>query len=190
MFRRNQAQWSPVEIEYLKAHRNQLPINQLTVALAKSRNAIQKKCDELDGKVITKAMNKRSVIGRRDDLNHFFRSGWEANVCRWFNHQKIKWEYEPKAFYFEGIKHGTVSYCPDFKLHGKWVEVKGMLDNKSKTAVRRFKKFYPEEFKKLHAIVGRPGTKADQFFKEMGVPIMAYMNELNKKYKDKLEHWE
>ena len=118
------------------------------------------------------------------------RSRWEANIARWLNYKKKEWKYEPEVFFFEGIKHGTVSYLPDFKVGTLWLEVKGQLDPKGKTAVRRFKKFYPKEFKKLRAIVGRPGTQADSFFIEMGVPIMAYYHELDRKYKDKIPNWE
>ena len=50
---RGKVKWSPVEIDYLKANRDKLPINQLTIALSKSRNAIKKKLDELDGKVVS-----------------------------------------------------------------------------------------------------------------------------------------
>lgn len=184
--------WSPVETDYLKAHREDMSLNQLSLALAKSRNAVTRKLGELDGKPITKAKNKRSVIGKRLDLNQFFRSNWEANCARWFNKQGKEWAYEPEVFSFldHGIKRGTVSYCPDFKVGTLWVEVKGMLTTKGKTAIKRFKKFYPKEFKKLRAIVGRPGTKADKFFKEMGVPIMGYVNELDKKYKNTLPNWE
>lgn len=184
--------FSPVEVEYLKEHRSDMSVNQLSLALSKSRAAIKRRIDELDGKVVTKKKNKKSVIGRREDLNQFFRSNWESNVARWFNHQDKAWQYEPKVFSFldHGIKRGTVSYCPDFKVGTLWVEVKGFLDPKGKTAIKRFRRFYPKEFKKLRAIVGHPGTKADLFFKELGVPIWAYINELTKKYKDRIEFWE
>jgi len=184
--------WSPIEVEFLAAHRNDMELNQLTVALAKTRAAIKRKCDELDGKPVTKKMGKRSVIGRRQDLGQFFRSGWEANVARWFNHKEWKWAYEPEVFSFleHGVKRGTVSYCPDFKLGNRWIEVKGMLDQRGRTAIRRFKKFYPEEFKKLRYITRSANTQAAKFFEEMGVPALAYYNELNKRYKDELPHWE
>jgi len=190
-WRRGPVVWSPVEEEYLKEHRDD-PVNQLTICLAKSRAAIKRKLDEFDGKVVTNRLSKRSVIGRREDLNQFFRSGWEANVARWFNHKGKDWAYEPDVFSFleHGIKRGTVSYCPDFKVGTLYVEVKGLLDARGRTAVKRFKKFYPKEFKKLRAIVGRPGTKADEFFKEMGVPVIAYMNQLNKKFRDVIPNWE
>jgi len=183
--------WSPIEEEYLRKNRT-ISINQLTIALAKSRAAIKRKLDEFDGKKITKKMNKRSVIGRRLDLDQFFRSNWEANVARWWNSKGKKWDYEPQVFaFFEfGIKRGTVSYCPDFKVGNLWVEVKGLLDPKGRVAIKRFKKFYPTEFKKLRAIVGRPGTKADKFFQAEGVPVIAYINELNKKYSKIIPNWE
>lgn len=192
MFRRGKVVWSPVEEAYLKEHREDMSTNQLSLALAKSRNAVTRKLGELDGKVYTKKLSKRSVIGRREDLNQFFRSNWESNVARWFNHQGKEWAYEPKVFSFldHGVKRGTVSYCPDFRVGTLWIEVKGFLDPKGKTAIRRFKKYYPNDFKRLRAIVGRPGTNADKFFKEMGVPVLAYVNELNKKFKDKLPNWE
>lgn len=183
--------WSPVEETYLREHRED-GVNQLTVALAKSRAAIKRKLDEFDGKVVTKNRGKKSVIGRREDLGQFFRSNWEANIARWFNHRSKEWSYEPTVFSFleHGIKRGTVSYCPDFKVGTLWIEVKGYLEPRGRTALRRFKRFYPGEFKKLRAIVGRPGTTADKFFKEIGVPIMAYYNELEKEFKHTIEHWE
>lgn len=189
-FFRGKVVWSPVETEYLKKNRKKQTINQLSLALAKSRNAIKRKMDELDGKEVPQKQSKRSVIGKRKDLNQYFRSNWEANIARWFNHEGISWSYEPKVFIFDGIKRGTVSYCPDFRVDDGWVEVKGLLDSRGRTAIRRFKKYYPEEFKKLKAIVGRPGTKADEFFKSLGVPILGYINELDKEFRNKIANWE
>jgi hypothetical protein len=183
--------WSPVEIEYLKKNRDQMSENQLSLALAKSRNAIKRKCMELDGKIVPGAKkNKKSMIGKRPDLNQFFRSNWEANLARYLALQKITWVYEPKVFFFDKIKHGTVSYCPDFQLlDGSYIEVKGFLDGKGRTAINRFKKFYPEEFKKLKVVVASPNVKAAKFFQTLGVPVYIYYNDL-KKMKDKIEHWE
>ena len=185
--------WSPVEIDYLKANRDKISENQLSVALGKSRNAIKTKCAELDGKKVTKKMSKRSVIGKRVDLDGLFmRSNWEANTLRYLKMKKKTVKYEPKVFYFEGVKSGTMSYLPDFYVEedDSWIEVKGMLDGRSKTQIRRFKKHYPEEFKKLKVVVGSANTKAAKFFEEMGVPILAYYNDLNKQYKDKIPGWE
>lgn len=92
--------------------------------------------------------------GKRADLeNRYFRSRWEANFARYLNWLiKVgyiaKWEYEPETFYFEGLRHGTVSYTPDFKIYPVkdtpyFVEVKGYMDPKSKTKLVRMRKYYP-----------------------------------------------
>jgi hypothetical protein len=97
----------------------------------------------------------RTKSGKREDLNNtFFRSAWEANIARYFNYVGIKWQFEPKMFVFQDIKRGCVSYTPDFYLpdEDRWVEVKGWMDDKSKTKLNRFKKFYPEEYAKLEII--------------------------------------
>ena len=195
MWRSKTVTWSPCEIDWLKANRSERSVNELSLYLGKSRNAVKLKLDELDGKPAPMKKNKISRIGKRDDIKknnkpQFFRSGWEANIARWFSYKGEKWEYEPEVFFYESVKHGTVSYCPDFKTDSGWIEVKGMLDGHGQAAVRRFKKFYPDEFKKLKAVVGRKNTKADKFFKKIGVPILAYMEDLNKEFKNIVPHWE
>jgi len=93
--------------------------------------------------------------GKRKDLgNIYFRSAWEANIARYYSHLGVEWEYEPRVFMFDGITRGIVSYTPDFYLtkEDKWIEVKGWMDSKSKTRLRRFKKYYPDEFFKLEII--------------------------------------
>ena len=97
----------------------------------------------------------RTKSGKRKDLNNtFFRSAWEANIARYYNYIGIKWQFEPKTFIFSNITRGSVSYTPDFYLpdEDKWVEVKGWMDGKSKTKLKRFKEQYPEEYKKLQLI--------------------------------------
>lgn len=105
----------------------------------------------------------RSKAWTRRDLDKYFRSSWEANLGRYYNYAGIKWLYEPKIFYFNDsllmgkkkIKKGTLSYTPDFYLPelDTWVEVKGYLRDKDKTKLKRFKKYYPEEFKKLWFVI-------------------------------------
>lgn len=97
----------------------------------------------------------RAKGGKREDLgNTYFRSAWEANIARYYNFIGVKWEFEPKTFIFNNITRGSVSYTPDFYLpeQDKWIEVKGWLDGKSKTKLSRFKKQYPDEYKKLTLI--------------------------------------
>jgi len=85
----------------------------------------------------------------------FFRSRWEHEYAKHLERLKevkaIKeWEHEPQTFWFEKIRRGTRSYLPDFKIiywdeSHSWVEVKGYMDNKSRTKIKRFRKYYPNE---------------------------------------------
>jgi len=85
----------------------------------------------------------------------YFRSKWEANYALYLDflidHKQIhKWEFEPDTFMFEAIKLGTRSYTPDFKVfitpeQFEYHEVKGYMDSKSKTKLKRFAKYYPDE---------------------------------------------
>lgn len=98
--------------------------------------------------------NKRGHGGKRQDLGgRYFRSAWEANWARYLNwlvsiHQLEKWEYEVETFEFHRIKRGTRFYTPDFKLTNmdgstEFHEVKGWMDPKSATKLRRMAKYYP-----------------------------------------------
>jgi hypothetical protein len=86
---------------------------------------------------------------------YYFKSTWEANYARyleWLKDKEIiaEWFYEPQTFWYLNIKRGVRSYLPDFKVISKkgthhFVEVKGYMDAKSKTKIKRFKKYYPDE---------------------------------------------
>lgn len=92
----------------------------------------------------------RVIGGKRT----YYRSRWEANYARYLEFLKstrqIKdWEHEPETFWFEKIMRGTRSYLPDFRvtrLDGSvyYVEVKGYMDSKSKTKLKRMKKYHPK----------------------------------------------
>lgn len=198
--------WSPVELDYLKKHKAD-PINQLTIALAKSKSAVQNQLREIKkgtakpGPVSKKKDGRqRFKIGKRKDCdNLFFRSGWEANVYRWFKHGDLaSVEYEPYTFTFFqfGHKSGTTHYIPDFKItdrsgNVKWVEVKaGYMKPQDKTKIRRFKKYYPDEFKKLTFITKNSKCKSAEFFKSQGVPVLAYYDELQSKFSHTIPNWE
>lgn len=85
---------------------------------------------------------------------HFFRSKWEVNYAHYLEWLKCKgqiveWEYEPTTFWFEAIKRGTRSYTPDFRvteLDGSvaYHEVKGWMDARSKTKLKRMAKYHPD----------------------------------------------
>ena len=84
----------------------------------------------------------------------YFRSKWEANYALFLDflvrQNEIKeWEYEADVFIFEQIQFGTRSYRPDFKVFNhnrsfEYHEVKGYMDSKSKTKLKRMAKYYPE----------------------------------------------
>lgn len=92
--------------------------------------------------------------GKRADLdNRYFRSSWEANWARYLNwlvETKTiqKWEYEVDTFEFINIKRGTRFYTPDFKVFNndgsiEYHEIKGYMDSKSATKLKRMAKNYP-----------------------------------------------
>jgi len=99
---------------------------------------------------------------------NFYRSKWEYRYALYLEFMKkhkhiVDWEHEPKTFYFEGIKRGTTNYKPDFRVvfpsgNHEWVEVKGYMDSKSVTKIKRMAKYFPEE--KLR-VVGKEWFKSN-----------------------------
>jgi len=97
----------------------------------------------------------REIGGKRK----YFRSRWEANYARYLEFLKVQkqisdWEHECEVFWFEGIKRGCVSYLPDFKvteLNGMFTyhEVKGWMDDRSKTKIRRMELYHPDVILKI-----------------------------------------
>lgn len=82
----------------------------------------------------------------------YARSRWEANYGRYLEWQKLQglivdWDHEPKTFWFEGIKRGVMSYLPDFwvktKTGEEYHEVKGWMDARSVTKIKRMAKYHP-----------------------------------------------
>lgn len=121
-----------------------------------SPEALQRSSDRTSQRMALQPAEKaysRSKGGRRDDLGGmYFRSAWEANYARYLNWLQAKgeierWEYEPETFWFLAIKRGVRSYKPDFKIwergNSYFVEVKGWMDDKSKTKLKRMKKYHP-----------------------------------------------
>jgi hypothetical protein len=97
----------------------------------------------------------RGKGGRREDLGgRFFRSSWEANWARYLNWlvslgEIASWDYECETFEFHKIKRGSRFYTPDFKLtlndgRIEFHEVKGYMDERSATMLRRMAKYYPK----------------------------------------------
>jgi hypothetical protein len=96
----------------------------------------------------------RTKSGRRADLDGLYvRSSWEANRLRWLNRMVESgliqaWIYEPRVFAFRGITRGCREYKPDVLVihtdgRHTYEEIKGQMDQKSKTRLARMKKYYP-----------------------------------------------
>ncbi len=135
---------------------------------------------------------ERAKGGFRKDLKHFFRSGMEANIARYYNVVKVKWLYESKEFEFKTIKRGNRYYKPDFYLpkDGIWVEVKGWFRRSDKIKLRRFKRYYPEEFTKLWFIIPDKYSKS----KSNGKIMNFLLDDLKIKFNDiigyeEIEKW-
>ena len=87
--------------------------------------------------------------------NSYYRSKLELGYARHLETLKARgaikdFEHEPRCFWFLSIKRGIRSYLPDFRVDNlddthHYVEVKGYMDSKSATKIKRFRKYYPEE---------------------------------------------
>jgi hypothetical protein len=89
----------------------------------------------------------KTLDGRRfwsEKLQMPFRSTWEIELAEMLTELGIKWEYEPKRFYFRAESE---SYLPDFFLpeYNCWIEVKGWMDKRSLRRVKLFKKYHGAE---------------------------------------------
>lgn len=103
------------------------------------------------GRRVTWKQEWHEIGGKRN----FYRSRWEVKYANYLEILKRageieEWEHEPKSFYFENEKRGAVCYIPDFRVTRKdgthyWIEVKGYMDSRSKTKLKRFAKHFPEE---------------------------------------------
>jgi len=129
--------------------------------------------------------------GFRKDLEMNFRSSWEANLARVLNLYKIEFDFEPTVFPFP-VKRGTKAYTPDFFLrrNDDWIEVKGYLDDKSKIKLKRFKRYYPEEFSRLTCVIGKYSNAAKNFMNELEVPRIIFYEDIRDTYADYLIYWE
>lgn len=114
------------------------------------------KTKEANGTSPCPRINCSWKAGRREigGKNPFFRSRWEANYGRyleWLKQRKeiLEWEHEPVTFWFEGVRRGAVSYLPDFRVtydngQQEYHEVKGWMDARSKTKIKRMAKYWPD----------------------------------------------
>lgn len=137
---------------------------------AKSKLAWENKTDDQKQEMIVKQMKTRVKNGTDvferpgaswksgwreiGGIRKYYRSKWEANYAYYLQWLKEKgqisdWLHEPITFWFEGVKRGCVSYLPDFwvqELNGaeSYHEVKGWMDDRSKTKIKRMAKYHPK----------------------------------------------
>lgn len=134
---------------------------------------------------------KHTKSGYRPDLGMNLRSNWEANFARILNAYEIEFSFEPVVFSFP-IKRGTKSYTPDFYIEksSEWVELKGYLDDKSKIKLKRFKRYYEDDFNNLTFIISKYSNSAKQFAAEIEIPKIVYYEDIKFFYADKIPNWE
>lgn len=105
---------------------------------------------EKNGSAYSRSKNGWYSINKKA---YYLRSGWEVLYARYLDFLVAKgeilgWEYEADTFWYENIRRGVRSYTPDFKVVTKkgaleYHEVKGWMDAKSATKLKRMKKYYP-----------------------------------------------
>lgn len=98
---------------------------------------------------------------------NFYRSRWEYRYALYLEFMKTHghiadWEHEPETFWFEGIRRGTNNYKPDFRVrfnsgNVEYFEVKGYMDKKSQTKIKRMAKYHPDV---VLRVVGKEWFKA------------------------------
>jgi len=103
---------------------------------------------------MTQSSLERTNGGKRPDLdNQYFRSSWEANYARYLNWLVqqgtiARWGYEVDTYEFP-VKRGSRFYTPDFKVYDhdgqfEYHEIKGYMDQRSATKLKRMAKYYPD----------------------------------------------
>ncbi len=100
-------------------------------------------------------------IGYREDLNHFFRSRWEANIARLFDYFGIIWQYEPNRFRLNNFVYIPDFYLPEFD---KYVEISGFVREKKATKISIFNEKFPN---KLIHIDGTEYTILDNIYSDL-----------------------
>lgn len=129
-----------------------------------SRMTIRQREDHITKSLKTKAMKNTPPVQRSNaswkagwreigEKRIYARSAWEANIGRMLEWRRklgdiSDWEHEPMTFWFEAIRRGVRSYKPDFRVTNNdgsqhFIEVKGWMDARSKTTLRRMKKYHP-----------------------------------------------
>ncbi|GAB4501533.1 MAG: hypothetical protein Fur0035_10750 [Anaerolineales bacterium] len=87
-----------------------------------------------------------SKAGYREDLGHYVRSSWEADMARVFRYLGWQYQYEPQTF--ELVTEKTAcTYTPDFYVpeQDTFYEIKGWMDHVSAQKIALFREQYPDK---------------------------------------------
>lgn len=112
-------------------------------------------------------------------IEFYVRSSWEANIASYLqfkveNGLILSFKYESKTFWFLNILRGVRSYKPDFEIENldgtiHYIEVKGWMDDKSKTKLKRMAKYYPEiKIELIDQLVYKSIAKNKKIYKYWG----------------------
>lgn len=146
---------------------NKKTLKKLSVASKKNyaKLSLKERSDKIMKSLKTKFKNGTLLLPRLNvswkqswqDIGgkrNFYRSSWEVNYAHymeWLKQRKeiVEWEHEPTTFWFEKIRRGVRCYTPDFVItenSGNLVyhEIKGWMDARSKTKIKRMAKYHPE----------------------------------------------
>lgn len=120
-----------------------------------------------------------------------FRSSWERNFARYLEFKKIEWTYEERVFTFNGAKRRPFQYLPDFYEvdNDVYWEVKGYLRGQDRMKMRRFRKYYPDEFKKLKILCSKSNKKGIQFYNSMDLEVY-FIEDLKDETNGQISYWE
>lgn len=118
---------------------------------------------------------------RYRDKKYDFRSGWERNFARWLCIKGIAWSFEEFDYPMKinpstgkWYRNKPWGYLPDFletKTGTIW-EVKGYFRSKDRSKIRRWKKHYPEDFKRLKVCLSKTNKVAQRFYGAMNIPMI------------------
>lgn len=155
---------------------------------------------KVDGrKIPASAKFAKAKRGKREDIHpkYVFRSATEANFARILDLEKVKWKFEERVFTFTGYERKPFQYIPDFEVtkgtrrfKKGWYEVKGYMDSKSRSKLKRFRIVYPKEAANMTIVLYRSTDKRNiEFCKKLGFKTMFY-DKLTEEFEPRIPTWE
>ena len=74
--------------------------------------------------------------------------------------------------------------------NNEWIEIKGYLDDKSKIKLKRFKRYYPDEFANLTCVISKYSNEAKNFMAEIEVSKIVFYEDIRDYYSQYIINWE